>query len=47
MKTHVRILFAVAALAVAVGWIGLRRGNAALAARLSGDATAARTKGGP
>ncbi|HYS79829.1 MAG TPA: hypothetical protein VEM76_03930 [Anaeromyxobacteraceae bacterium] len=46
MKTHVRILFAVAALALAVGWFGLRRGNAALAARLS-ESTAPATRGAP
>ena len=47
MKTHVRILFAVAALALAVGWLGLRRGNTALAARLSEDTSAARRGAGP
>lgn len=35
MKTHVRILFALAAVALVAGWLGLRRGNAALEARLS------------
>jgi hypothetical protein len=30
MKTQVRILLAAAALALAVGWVGLRRGNATL-----------------
>jgi hypothetical protein len=35
MKTQVRILLALAALALAAGWLGLRRGNAALAARLA------------
>lgn len=33
MKTHVRILLAAAALALVAGWLGLRRGNAELAAR--------------
>ncbi len=47
MKTHVRILFAAAALALAMGWFGLRRGNAALAARPVGDISAARTGAGP
>jgi hypothetical protein len=36
VKTQVRILFALAAVALLVGWLGLRRGNAALEARLSG-----------
>ncbi len=35
MKTHVRILFAVAAVLLVAGWLGLRRGNAALEARLA------------
>ncbi len=34
MKTQVRILLAAALLALLAGWVGLRRGNAALAARL-------------
>ena len=34
MKVHVRILLAVAAVALVAGWLGLRRGNAALQARL-------------
>ena len=33
MKAHVRILLAAAALALAAGWVGLRRGNAELRAR--------------
>jgi len=33
VKIHVRILLAAAALALAAGWTGLRRGNAELAAR--------------
>jgi hypothetical protein len=41
MKAQVRILLAVAVLALAAGWVGLRRGNAALAARLAGGATTA------
>lgn len=41
MKTQVRILLAAAAVALALGWAGLRRGNAALAARLAADAAAA------
>ena len=32
MKIHVRILLAAAALALAAGWMGLRRGTAELAA---------------
>jgi hypothetical protein len=35
MKTPVRILLAAAALALALGWVGLRRGNAALETRLA------------
>lgn len=34
MKSQVRILFAVAAVALAAGWFGLRRGNAALEAKI-------------
>ncbi len=33
MKTHVRILLLVAAVALASGWLGLRRGNSELEAR--------------
>jgi hypothetical protein len=35
MKPQVRILFLVALVALAAGWLGLRRGNAALEARLA------------
>lgn len=35
MKMQVRILFVVAIAALAAGWIGLRRQNAALEARLA------------
>ena len=35
MKTQVRVLLVLAILALALGWLGLRRGNAALAARLA------------
>lgn len=46
MKTQVRMLFLVAILALLAGWMGLRRGNAALEARLAagaaGSAEAAR-----
>ncbi len=38
MKTHVRILLVAAAVALAAGWLGLRRGNAALAARAAAAA---------
>jgi hypothetical protein len=34
MKTHVRILLAAALVALLAGWVGLSRGNAALAARV-------------
>jgi len=30
MKTHTRVLLIFAILALAAGWVGLRRGNAAL-----------------
>ena len=33
MRNDVRILLAAAAVALALGWLGLRRGNAELAAR--------------
>ncbi len=35
MPTQVRILLLCAALGLALGWAGLRRGNAALEARLA------------
>lgn len=35
MRPQVRILFVVAVLALAAGWLGLRRGNAALERRLA------------
>lgn len=35
MKTQIRILLAVAAAALLAGWLGLRRGNAALEATLA------------
>ena len=41
MKNHVRILLAAAAVALALGWLGLRRGNADLAARAATAAAAA------
>jgi hypothetical protein len=37
MKNHVRLLFAVAAVALVAGWMGLRRGNAALELRLASE----------
>lgn len=42
MKRHVRILFALAAVALFAGWLGLRRGNAVLETRLSGGEAAPR-----
>jgi hypothetical protein len=41
MKTQLRVLFVVAALALLAGWLGLRRGNAALEARVAGPPAAA------
>lgn len=35
MNGQLRILLVIAALALAAGWVGLRRGNAALEARLA------------
>jgi hypothetical protein len=40
MKTQVRVLLAAAALALALGWAGLRGGNVALEARLASGAPA-------
>lgn len=42
MSTPVRILFLGAILALALGWGGLRRGNAALQARVSAAAAGER-----
>jgi hypothetical protein len=36
VKTQLRILLALAAVALVAGWLGLRRANAALEARLAG-----------
>ncbi len=41
MKTQVRILFALAVAALLAGWLGLRRGNAALEGRLMAPGGAA------
>jgi hypothetical protein len=41
VKNHVRILLAAAAVALALGWLGLRRGNAELAARAPAAAVTA------
>lgn len=38
MQTQVRVLFLVAILALAAGWLGLRRGNDALERRLAAAA---------
>ncbi len=35
MKLQIRVLLILAILALAVGWVGLRRGNAALEKRLA------------
>ncbi len=44
MKNHVRILLAAAAVALALGWVGLRRGNAELAARAAAGAVASEAR---
>jgi hypothetical protein len=44
MKTQLRILLALASLALLAGWLGLRRGNAALEARHAAGAMAAGTE---
>ena len=41
-QTQVRILFALAAAALLAGWLGLRRGNAALEGKLAADVAAPR-----
>ena len=41
MKNAVRTLLAAAVVALALGWAGLRRGNAALEARLASGAEVA------
>lgn len=41
MTTQIRILLALAAVALLAGWLGLRRGNMALRARLAGEAAEA------
>ena len=42
MKTQVRVLMILAILALAAGWVSLRRGNAALEKRLAAQAEVAR-----
>ena len=42
MNVQVRILLLATALALLVGWVGLRRGNAALAARVASISEAQR-----
>jgi len=44
MRTQVRVLFLAAVLAMAAGWMGLRRGNEALA-RQAAAASAAEGRG--
>ncbi len=41
MTTQVRILFALATLALAAGWIGLHRGNETLEAKIASRAPSA------
>lgn len=41
MSTQIRILLALTAVALVAGWLGLRRGNAALEARLAGTSVEA------
>jgi hypothetical protein len=41
VKRQVRLLLALAAVALAAGWVGLHRGNAALEARLRAAAQGA------
>lgn len=41
MTTPIRVLLAAAALALALGWLGLRRANVALAGRLAAGPAAA------
>jgi hypothetical protein len=41
MPTQVRVLFLLSIVALALGWAGLRQGNAALAQRLAGQPAAA------
>lgn len=38
MTTQIRILLALAAVALLAGWLGLHRGNVTLQARLAGEA---------
>ena len=40
-RTQIRILFTVAAVALLAGWLGLRRGSAALEAKLAAASPAA------
>ena len=41
MRTQVRVLFLAAALVMAAGWMGLKRGNDALAAQAAAAAAGA------
>jgi hypothetical protein len=47
MKTQVRILLLGAIFALAAGWMGLRRANAALEARLAAGEIAGGAEGAP